>query len=751
MSHTNNDTASLHEELSIPVTQTNAAAVVYPKNQDSAAAPANNATDTHAASAGNSESTTLDSDSHVNIGGASAATNTNSLTAENKLDQNSHLKRELAAKIHEQGQVQAMLVTEINSKTISLDRLQQIKSELETNVQIIHGLYDRIRVSVADKDVSQLVDKLTHDNRLLADSINQLMNEMTVRPRDLRSIRSGSRSYKSAFSGSSQSSARSSGSSILRMRAAEAAARAAEMKAKLITEKQTGAIERQMVELECAKREAQLQGELAAEQQKVAIFQQALNEEEHIGSGLLLPAQSTGSGPMLTNNQSPVDDKTPIPYQLPIIDPPDTSSHTNKNPRNVDRVLDAVMFHDTPDEAELRNPMIQVETNTPVSPPQLPKDNQSLSDVSHITHGLAEAVATAINMSRLPPPEPFIFDGNPLTYTDWVFAFDGLIGNKQCSIVEKLHYLKRYVSGKALEVVDGYFLLQSQDAYYKAKAELKKRFGDPYTVSEAFRSKIERWAPIKDHDSEGLRRYSDFLRQCETAKNTLKELSILDDSRENKKMLQKLPEWLGKRWVRYVTIHQQDTGAFPDFAKFCRFLAKEAKIACNPLILDLHTNVKHSQAKTEFWQNPRKSTLATQNHNHIESNSDNKTSSKQCLYCDMSNHATAKCGKVNRLPFKEQREFLRNNHLCFACLDGNHGYKECQSPGKCDICKGEHPTALHKLRTTPYNQKPQNISENQGSNQEPPFSSRTNSGEKPLAPPASPTVTSVETKSVTPQ
>ena len=50
------------------------------------------------------------------------------------------------------------------------------------------------------------------------------------------------------------------------------------------------------------------------------------------------------------------------------------------------------------------------------------------------------------------------------------------------------------MTGNAKEVVDGFLLLESEDAYQRAKEMLVKRFGDPYAVAAAYRQKIEPWS-----------------------------------------------------------------------------------------------------------------------------------------------------------------------------------------------------------------------------------------------------------------
>ena len=94
---------------------------------------------------------------------------------------------------------------------------------------------------------------------------------------------------------------------------------------------------------------------------------------------------------------------------------------------------------------------------------------------------LVQAQLTAItkllevqNQNRLPLPEPGVFSGNPLQYSMWVKAFETLIESRAINPAERLHFLGKYVSGEAKEVVNGFMLLDGDDAYTKAKEMLAK-------------------------------------------------------------------------------------------------------------------------------------------------------------------------------------------------------------------------------------------------------------------------------------
>ena len=95
--------------------------------------------------------------------------------------------------------------------------------------------------------------------------------------------------------------------------------------------------------------------------------------------------------------------------------------------------------------------------------------NLAMQEVLKLTKTLAEQVS----LSCLPPPEPAVFDGDPLKYPGWSCAFHTLIELKQIPATEKIHFLRKYLSGFVREVVENYFLLSSEDAFEEAKKLLE--------------------------------------------------------------------------------------------------------------------------------------------------------------------------------------------------------------------------------------------------------------------------------------
>ena len=144
----------------------------------------------------------------------------------------------------------------------------------------------------------------------------------------------------------------------------------------------------------------------------------------------------------------------------------------------------------------------------------------------------------------LPLPEPEIFGGDLLHYPLWLKSFETIIEGQTDKVSQRLYYLGKYTRGEPREAISGLLLLETADAYRRAKKILAERFGNPFLVADAYRKKINEWPKIPPNDGTSLRRFSDFLVHCQTATKTIKYLKVLDDPDENQKMLQKLPRYL---------------------------------------------------------------------------------------------------------------------------------------------------------------------------------------------------------------
>ena len=290
--------------------------------------------------------------------------------------------------------------------------------------------------------------------------------------------------------------------------------------------------------------------------------------------------------------------------------------------------------------------------------------------------------------SRRPLSEPSVFSGDPLDYAVWKSEFNSFVDEHSINAAEKIHSLKKYTSGRARECIEGYLCVFSDASYKEARRMLDSRFGDRFVVTFAFREKLEKWPKIADKDHLALQKFSDFLKHIQSNLTELNTVDVLDDPKENYKMLKLLPQWCVNKWADRIETYQEEyEDQYPPFENFVKFVAAQAKRMNNPIIAQVVSKVSLVQSsQSSSTSSKSKASLST------SSNSNFKDSS--CLKCGGS-HSLQKCDKFAGLSYDDRILFVRENYLCFGCLRSGHQSIDCKSRDKCDVCERRHPTTLH--------------------------------------------------------
>ena len=162
--------------------------------------------------------------------------------------------------------------------------------------------------------------------------------------------------------------------------------------------------------------------------------------------------------------------------------------------------------------------------------------------------GIAQAISQGMQAARLPMPYLKVFTGDPLEWPTWKASFETVIEKRTTNASERILYRMQYLSGALRKIVEGYQFLRTDAAYNEAKKKLEERFGHLSVVAEAFRSKLENWKKIPAKDGEALREFSDFLKTCQLAMQTVEDLETLNKQHENKQVLKTLPSWAYPKW-----------------------------------------------------------------------------------------------------------------------------------------------------------------------------------------------------------
>ena len=430
-----------------------------------------------------------------------------------------------------------MIPERTDRMSVRSNDLKSSSSTIISTAQKSHKSQSSKASSKSQSISSQVIHKNAHQNL-----------ETESRPRSTIS----DQSYKTV---NSLQSGRSHTSSYYKTQATKAAAKVAaaearleaELKAKQAEEELEILQRKQQEEVLAKKRhiaEIKLRGDVEAGKAQQRAFEDALEQQqdEDLRSSMLRPPTRSHQQVGSTNERM----KPSI-----LVDNPVAAKADIESPLTTDQLLQSQMSS---------NPAALA---------------QNISDV--IAKTVGESMATAITMNRNHIPAPAVFNGEPLEYTDWRIAFNGLIDSCPYTPLQKLHLLRQYVSGDAKECIKGYFTLKKPNAYQVALNALEEEFGSHEIIEETFMEKLEHWQNITDHAA--LKKYSYFLNQCATAMESIPGLQSLNSKRENKKLIRILPETLRDRWIRYTTEQVTKLSDFPDFSKYAKFIAHEAKVA----------------------------------------------------------------------------------------------------------------------------------------------------------------------------
>ena len=301
----------------------------------------------------------------------------------------------------------------------------------------------------------------------------------------------------------------------------------------------------------------------------------------------------------------------------------------------------------------------------------------------------------ADNMARtsMPNPEPRKFVGDPLDYHRWNREFLAMIARvKSLTEGDKLYYLCRSLDGEALKDIDGFESSEMSDTYPQAKALIDQRYGHPFLVAEAYKTRLKAWPKLAKNDDKGLRKLSDYLLKCRAAKRYLTDLQILDDTSYNQQILTLLPAHIITRWNEKVQKYKAVNGKFPPFDFFADFLREQADNALDP--------VTSLGAIQRLSRPSEQKVYKTFSHSVVENPPFFHVEQSACPVCT-GGHWIHQCAQFKELSVADRRVKARLLKLCYLCLKPGHRSDTCSTSLKCNVCQRNHHRLLHSA--TQYN------------------------------------------------
>ena len=194
--------------------------------------------------------------------------------------------------------------------------------------------------------------------------------------------------------------------------------------------------------------------------------------------------------------------------------------------------------------------------NSPTSEHQRTGASETSHDTRQTTESLQEMMVQQrrlIDAVGAPKLEIQNFNGDPLQYYPFVRAFEENIERVVSSETSRLTRLVGYCTGQARKALAGCEIMEPRAGYAKARRILKERFGDEFTIAQAWTARVTEGAPLRG--GRALLEYSDELETCRDTLESLGCAAEMGTQATLQKLVSRLPSHLIQKWrTKVVTI-----------------------------------------------------------------------------------------------------------------------------------------------------------------------------------------------------
>ncbi|RXN20822.1 hypothetical protein ROHU_014184 [Labeo rohita] len=390
----------------------------------------------------------------------------------------------------------------------------------------------------------------------------------------------------------------------------------------------------------------------------------------------------------------------------------------------MDEMKDLLKLKDAEVEESRRKVELELmskDTSTPVSGNPSLNFRSSLSTVNEtslcqLLELSKQQYQSNIDSMHLPPVDIIKFDGEPLKYWQFMRLFSSVIDKETVPDQEKLTRLHQYTVGQARDAISHcLYNPNSSQGYAEAMAILKRRFGNPYAISQAWVDKVLNYKDIKDNKQ--LQSFADILCSC---RDTLKAMKCEDELNGGRTLLQiveKLPEDIKKRWLT-VNYEIVKSGRLPKLDDVVSLVESEAAKRADPIFGNLLSSISRnspasSKLSTKSSLDKKRQTFATES---TAKESTTSSASKpafrfKCPKC-AEGHFLNQCQAFRALSVPERLIFVQRKQLCLNCFMRGHRSAVCTRSWVCKVpgCGKKHNSWLHSAIVTSNNNSNQSTS-----------------------------------------
>lgn len=270
---------------------------------------------------------------------------------------------------------------------------------------------------------------------------------------------------------------------------------------------------------------------------------------------------------------------------------------------------------------------------------------------------------------KLPPITVAPFKGDPLDWIRFKEMFEVVFGEGSSTTddLERFHRLREFLAGPALKLIGS--LTYTASSYRVAMKMLEKRFEDIHLLVTLHIQNILNFPPLQKECGNAL------CELVDTVNSNLASLKTYDQDVNSFDMLivtivnGKLDPTSRVTWESQIPEQGLSTWEIME-----KCLSKRAKVlkATNPAKLQARKSICRGEPSNNFAA-------------FIEI---------RCQYCHKA-HSVSDCNRFKRLTRTKKYQFLKQQRICFNCLQGAHRAVACHKRAGCSLCPDLHHHLLH--------------------------------------------------------
>ncbi|XP_064637049.1 uncharacterized protein LOC135493569 [Lineus longissimus] len=272
------------------------------------------------------------------------------------------------------------------------------------------------------------------------------------------------------------------------------------------------------------------------------------------------------------------------------------------------------------------------------------------------------------------------FNGNSLNYVDFIDSFKIHIHDKRhLTDDSRMMQLRMHLTDEAERAIVGQGT--SGMMYHTALKMLKEQFGSKSIIARGCIDRLVKGPKVLDRKA--IRDFSLDIVNCLATLNRINYLADVHASESLRQIVRRLPDHMIHKWKTTAAIlRERDT--LPNLAHISDFVRKRVKADFDPDFGDLAcdksdgkvTKVDRKGVHSAQFSGPKKP--------------------RKCYVCE-SDHRVSECPMFSDSSVADRLKIVKDQRLCFGCLNRGHRFGECNSKKKCgkNNCSKTHHPLIH--------------------------------------------------------